>query len=341
MMTGSKTRLQSRMKFDYDFILKTIQSNNLNWMNLVENSYYYAQIKKTVESIHIDKNHFEKELTTINLSEEQIDSCKKEIYYKDQLKVVTNAARRKIQGEYESWKNKNPDRTMDPIRKAYNQYVVLNENLNAIAEDLEYYNNFQTSLTPYFSVLEELGYMNDDKSLTLTLKGINATEINEGNALVMSELYCQNVFDTLGQQDILKILSCFMERDDKESKVLQSLHIQESLKSILSQGEKICKTIESVEHKYRISFKPWLLTYEYIELLEDLFNGSSLGTVCETYGIMEGNLTRFLLKLLNIVDELKNIALLNKNVTLLEKLENVQAYDFYKIAIPESLYLHI
>ena len=132
-----------------------------------------------------------------------------------------------------------------------------------------------------------------------------------------------------------------MERDDKESKVLQSLHIQESLKSILSQGEKICKTIESVEHKYRISFKPWLLTYEYIELLEDLFNGSSLGTVCETYGIMEGNLTRFLLKLLNIVDELKNIALLNKNVTLLEKLENVQAYDFYKIAIPESLYLHI
>jgi hypothetical protein len=56
---------------------------------------------------------------------------------------------------------------------------------------------------------------------------------------------------------------------------------------------------------------------------------------------MEGNLTRFLLKLLNVVDELKNIATLNRDVSLLEKLENVQAYDFYKIAIPESLYLHI
>ena len=181
--------------------------------------------------------------------------------------------------------------------------------------------------------------MNEDKSLTL--KGINATEINEGNALVMSILYEQNVFDNLEQQDILKILSCFMERDDKESKVLMNLHIQDSLKSILIQGEKICKSIECLEHKYRISFKPWQLTYEYIEILEDLFNGSSLGTICETYGIMEGNLTRFLLKLLNIVDELKNIATLNKNVSLLEKLENVQAYDFYKIAIPESLYLHI
>ena len=129
-----------------------------------------------------------------------------------------------------------------------------------------------------------------------------------------------------------------MQSDEKEKK---SYETNNSVKKVLDFGEKICKMFEQIERKYNISFDEWKLNYIYINVLEDLFSGSSVGTVCETYGIMEGNLTRFLLKLLNIVDELKNIGILNKDVLLLEKLEDVQSYDFYKIAIPESLYLHI
>lgn len=336
MMTGSKTKLQSRMKFNYDFILKTTQSQNLSWVDLVEKSYYYAQIQRTMNSISIEKAHFEKELLSISISEEQINTCKKEEFYKEQLKITTNATRRKIQGEYESWRNKNPDRIMDPLRKIYYRFTTLNKNIEDINEDLKYYNNFQITLDPYFKVLQDLEFMKEDK--TLTQKGINATEVNEGNALIMAELYEERVFDTLNQQDILKVLSSFMESDEKESK---SFDTNNSVKKVLDFGEKICKIIEKIERKYSISFHEWKLNYEYINVLEDLFDGSSVGTVCETYGIMEGNLTRFLLKLLNIVDELKNIGTLNKDVLLLEKLEDVQSYDFYKIAIPESLYLHI
>ena len=83
------------------------------------------------------------------------------------------------------------------------------------------------------------------------------------------------------------------------------------------------------------------MNYEYIDILSDLLKGKSVGEVCFNYSIMEGNLTRFLLKLLNVVEELKNVAMLRNDVSLLEKLENVRAYDFYKIANPDSLYLHI
>jgi superfamily II RNA helicase len=132
-----------------------------------------------------------------------------------------------------------------------------------------------------------------------------------------------------------------MDCEAKEPKVLSNIQIPKNLKDLLSIAECYCKRIEEAERTYKISFKPWTLNYEYIEMLHDLFNGASIGTVCDTYQIFEGNLTRFLLKLLNIVDELKNVASLNKNVTLLEKLDDVRAYDFYKIAIPESLYLYI
>ena len=339
MMCGSKTRLQSRMKFDYDFILKTIQSNNLNWMDLVGKSYYYEQVKKTVSGIEKDVEFYKKELETISITDEEKNVCNYEVEIKEKLKNATNSTKRKLQAEYESWKNKHPDRIWDSIRKNYSKVKNAEKELYKLNDDIEYYKNFEASLIPYFNVLKDLGYMNEDK--TLTQKGINATEINEGDVLLLSQMYEDKQFVNLSQKEILIIISCFLDKEEKEFLNLDSTLVSSNIKDILHISEKYCKKIENTERKYSISFKEYRLNYEYLDILNDLFKGVSIGEVCFNYSIMEGNLTRFLLKLLNVVEELKNIAMLNNDVKLLENLENVQAYEFYKIAIPESLYLHI
>jgi superfamily II RNA helicase len=273
------------------------------------------------------------------MTQEQCTECAYEMELKNKLKQATNATKRKLQADYESWKNKHADRIWDPIRKNYMRIQVIEEEKYNLNEDLTYYKNFEASLIPYFNVLTDLEYMNEDK--TLTKKGINATEINEGNALLLSQMYEECIFNNLKQQDILLILTCFMEKEEKESTTLDSTSASNELKNILRNSELYCKKVESVERKYNISFHEWKMNYEFINILNSLFKGDSVGTVCENYAIMEGNLTRFLLKLLNIVEELNNIAMLNNDVSLLEKLENVKAYEFYKIANPDSLYLHI
>ena len=339
MMCGSKTKLQSRMKFDYDFILKTIQSNNLDWMKLIQQSYYYEQINKIMIEIKKDIKKIEEELSLLTISSEEVKEITYEEDLKNKLKNSSNSVRRKLQSEYESWKNKHQDRVWNPIKEQYKKFTTLNYELKSANDDLKYYSNFETTLEPYFEILKELNFMNDDRSLTS--KGVNATEVNEANSLILSYAYEEKMFHSLEQKDILMVLSCFLESDSKENITLQTVNIKENIYSILLNCEKYCKLIERLEHKYKISFHPWKLNYEYIEILGDLFKGLTVGEVCFNYSVMEGNLTRFLLKLLNVVDELKNIATLNRDVSLLEKLENVQAYDFYKIAIPESLYLHI
>ena len=301
MMCGSKTRLQSRMKFDYDFILKTIQSNNLNWMDLVEKSYYYTQVKRTMDTIQKELVAYENELTTLNMTQEQCTECAYEIDLKNKLKQASNAQKRKLQGDYETWKNKHVDRIWDPIRKNYARIQVIEEEKYNLNEDLNSYRNFE----------------------------------------LLSQIYSENVFNKLTQKEILLLLTCFMESENKDPIMLESVTISLSLRDILNTSAYYCKTIENSERRNSISYNTWKLNYDFIEILNSLFNGESIGTVCETFGIMEGNLTRFLLKLLNMVDEVKNIAMLNNDVSLLEKLENVQAYDFYKIANPDSLYLHI
>ena len=339
MMCGSKTRLQSRMKFDYDFILKTTQSNNLDWTKLVEKSYYYEQVQRIMKEIQKEVYSYEKEYSSVNISQEQLEACKYETELKEKLKGSTNATKRKLQGEYETWKNKHPDRIWDPIRKSYARVQIIEKETISLNDDLEYYKNFEASLVPYFNVLIDLNYMNEDK--VLTQKGVNATEVNEGNALLLSQMYEDNIFNILTQKEILLILTCLMKCEEKEYVSLDSTNVPTKIKDILRESEKFCKIVENAERKYSISFNEWKLNYEFIDMLNSLFKDESVGTVCETYNIMEGNLTRFLLKLLNIVEELKNIGLLNNDVSLLEKLENVQAYEFYKIANPDSLYLHI
>ncbi len=330
MMTGSKTKLQSRLKFEYDFILKTVQSKNLDWVDLVQKSYYNEQIKRTIQNISEERIKYQASLDAMAITQEQLEICKTDAMYKDSVAISTNASKRKMQAEYDAWK------ATHQVIAAYKEYEHLQNTLADIDSDLAYYNTFQGNVEPYFAVLKELNYM--DENTVLTKKGINATEFNEANSLLLSEMY-EHLTD-FNQQEILMILSCFMDSEE-EPKILANLQIPKNLKDLLKTTEIYCKRIEEVERVHKISFKPWTLNYEYIEMLHDLFNGASIGTVCDTYQIFEGNLTRFLLKLLNIVDELKNVASLNKNVTLLEKLEDVRAYDFYKIAIPESLYLYI
>ena len=43
MMTGSRATFQSRMTLHYDSPLKTLQSGNLDWIDLLHKSYWYQQ----------------------------------------------------------------------------------------------------------------------------------------------------------------------------------------------------------------------------------------------------------------------------------------------------------
>jgi superfamily II RNA helicase len=332
MMCGSKTKLNSRMKFEYDFILKTVHNKNLNWINLVENSYFFEQVKKEITGMNNEKELLEKKLSHIQLSKQDIIDCTEEAQFKQLLKQSSNAQYRKTQASYEQWKMKHPDRIMDPIRKNYNIYVKLNEELKNLKDDLLYYGDYNSSIEPYFQVLIELEYMDSDRNLTQ--KGMNATEINEGNALLISELYIQKQFDCLNLQEILQLLSCFLEKETKE-------YVGKSSVEFTKHAEIYCKKIMEVEKKCKIPYHNWELNFEYIDMIKDLFNNMSIQDICTNYGLFEGNLTRFFLKLLNMVEELKSIAMLNKNIDLLEKLDTVKELPMYTIISPDSLYLYI
>jgi superfamily II RNA helicase len=149
-----------------------------------------------------------------------MEICKKDSVYKDSIAISSNASKRKLQAEYDIWKANNV------VVDNYDEYLFIENTLADIDSDLAYYNTFQGNVEPYFAVLKTLDYM--DESGTLTNKGINATEFNEGNSLLLSEMYQQ--LTNLNQQEILMISSCFMDSEAKEPKILSNVQIPKHLK---------------------------------------------------------------------------------------------------------------
>jgi len=338
MYTGSKTRLTSRIQFGYDFLLKTIQSNSLDWIDLIGKSYYNAQIKKQLSSLKEEHTYLVAQLP--ELTSEHISECAQEDRWKLQLKNSVNATKRKVQADYERWKNSHPPKIWDPIRCNYKKYVDLHQHIDIVERDIAACSDICADVEPYFKILKELGYM--EANNTLTTKGVYATEINEGDQLLLTNMYSAGLLKDLSQSSILQILSCYMN-DDVKDEIQDKIPsvVSNELRKVLEYSIQDCKRITQLEQHYNISYKPRVLNFEHITLLHDLINDIPIHTVCATHEIFEGNLTRFLLKLLNVVDEVRNIAALSKDTDLLKILENIESYEFYKFAMPDSLYLRI
>ena len=338
MMKGTNTRLSSRIQFNYDFLLKTVQSNCLRWTDLIQQSYYYAQLQRYICSLKKEKTDLLKKVPEI--SPEYIRECAIEEELKQQLKGSVNAAKKKAQASYEAWKNTHSDRVWEPIRKIYKQYTETVNTLEALTKDIESLSDINADINPYLSVLKELEFLNDDKSLTT--KGVQATEINEGDQLLLTNMYSAGLLNGLNASDILQVLSCYMVDELKEG-VQQTIpsSASTSVRTVLEYSIADSKRLQKCEEKYGIFTKPHILNFDYINLLQDLINGTPIHVICATHEMFEGNLTRFLLKLLNIVDEIRNIAIFSKDVEILKTLEHIESYEFYKFATPDSLYLRI
>lgn len=87
----------------------------------------------------------------------------------------------------------------------------------ALESDLQSIQEYQAHITTAVQFLHDTGFITTPHALelnrdSLTLKGILATEVNEGHAIMMTELYVLNRIHHLSGNDIVTILACFQEQ---------------------------------------------------------------------------------------------------------------------------------
>lgn len=352
MMKGSRPPIQSRMDFHYDFILKTIQASEpgkpLKWLSIMEKSYWFQQRQNQIKALDIDIKSCEKKLVEIKMEESFFSGCKLRLELEQKIKQTVNAARKEVQKQLDTLKNNQFGPKWITAMTNYKLSMKLENELYNLIEDKKILESHQESITPSVKFLFEIGYIKNDDPLTLknedlTLKGILATEINEGHQILMTELYTREMLHSLSGENIVTVLSCFQEeKETEDSPLIGELNVSDEVRNILLEIKEIAQKYQITEN--RLGFPDqdyWKTGTQMIEPMRRWIEGENASIICQEHGLFEGNFIRCVMKMSNMLDEWLSIATYCQHTEQVEKIMEVRQKIIRDIVISDSLYLHL
>ena len=351
MMKGSKSTFVSRMNFHYDFILKTVHSGNTDWIRLMSESYWFQQHMKRTEAAERWVAEAEVKMKSLGFTPELMAAMEEKEALEATIKMTVNAARKKAQQALEKWKATHDSSSLAYI-KAWANFKTLKDyeaDLRRAQDNLYSLQAYKETLYPMFYVLKDLGFLGDFEdpcettSSHLTPLGTLATELNEGNPLLMSYAFQNKICSKLTGEEILCFLCAFMQERSEGAPSLGSLQIPSAVKDALYELDKSVDVFLDSEKKFGVvsPHDYWSLNSMWIEPVWRWIQGDTISAICEAYGIYEGNFMRTVLKVANLLEEWISMATFTQSVEELAKLEGLQAKLVRDAAVPESLYLKL
>ncbi len=350
LMCGAMPAVQSRMEFGNEFILKTFHTGATRWKDIMEKSYWHQQQLATIaqyeKQLHDIKLQHDKFVADAGLTAAVYDGCREWDRLQTAVRNSQNAERKVAQRALDQWKNKHLGPTWDKAMKAWPQMQALQRQVEQIAGVAAHHTATLTDprsiLEPRLRFLAAAGYLTPSMN-ALTEKGAAATEINEGHALMMTELYDRGVFDRLEAKECLALLGSFLtdrETDEAQPQIECGSSVADAYKEL----EAIRETLIAQEEAATGCVADpayWYISTEAVDIVYYWLEGMPIRELCERVGMFEGNMTKLVLKAANLLEELVALATLSKNTELLNKLHGLSGHLVRDVVIPDSLYLRL
>jgi len=350
MMCGGKAPVVSRMDFGYDFILKTIQSGNRSWLDLLEKSYWRRQREGLISLIKADQVQQISRRNQIHISQEEALAFEEKFSLECQIKDNTNAKRKKAELALSRWKDEHSGSKWLLAEKKVNELSEIASKLSLLDADLRVALDVSCDVEAKIRTLEQSGFLiqlvdgSNNYSHTkdsLTTKGILATELNEADSLIVSQFYLYEKARTLEPQEVLAVLaSCILE-GKKDEPQIEELDVPLSVKDGLYELSEIWNDLRTSEKANKAKASEWKLCTFWIGPMWRWMEGDAVATICQDYGVYEGNLIRSVLKLQNMLDEWRSMATYCGHTDVLERFEKAHELLLREAVIQDSLYLHL
>ena len=192
---------------------------------------------------------------------------------------------------------------------------------------------------------------NNSNNVKIQEKGGMATYIQETHCLAFTDFLIKNDFlKKYNAYEIASLLSCFSNirvKDDKQIHNITKLTVNPEFNELLSSLETIYGDYMNEEHRHGIQSTDNLTCiFELINPIlnwcesEDEKTCKEIIQKCEyEYEVFPGEFIKAILKINNMVNELKNVAEYIGNVELLHKLTQIPELTLKFIATNQSLYV--
>jgi superfamily II RNA helicase len=295
----------------------------------VKQSYWYIQRQQELVAEKEELAYLQQKYLGLEVADFALRDS-----YETQIRLTQNAERKKAQQLLDSWKNKHMGPKWEAGWKEFKEYKKNQESITRIQTTIE---TLETIEVPFLSNLRALGYAEGE---TLTEMGILASEINEGNPLVMSKMFMRG-FNKLPREELVALLSCFVEGEKTEDPITgASLRVPDTLRDALLAVHTIAQDLSAHENPKSVP-EYWAVHNYWPEIVYRWMNGEEMGVLCSFYEVYEGNFMKAILKTANIVDEWITLATYTKNLEVLEILREIRTDLVRGLVIPDSLYLRL
>ena len=215
-------------------------------------------------------------------------------------------------------------------------YTDINNNINYLSDQVN----------KIIDILLDKNYLEKKQGmLVVTLKGIIATEINECNEFILTELILHNYLDNLNYKQIGAILSIFGDSkiitDHNENIDVPKIHLEYIYQNILQFIEKTAKDHENIEiYKYLYINTNWNYSTDIMGATYDWLNGKEFDEISHIYNIYEGNLIKDFIKIHNIAANVSSISRILKKNNLEVECNKLMDNIMKDIVTIESLYIN-
>jgi superfamily II RNA helicase len=348
LMCGSKAPVESRMEFGYEFILKSLQSGNRSWLDLLESSYWKRQRDVYILDMQKEVTVLESQLAGLGILEGDMAELAVKMELEEQIRNLTNAKRRKAEASLKAWHETHAEQRWKDIIKKEKDASILHGKVKKLKESIKSATNVTGDIETRIRILEERGFLQPQEDIrshsssTLTIRGILSTELNECNSLLISQLYLSPLGQRLEPQEVLSVLSaCIVEGSKEDQPDIAVLNVTDDVKESLYTLQDFWKGLHAEEQKHRKQYTACNLSTYWIEPLQDWMNGESVASICKSYGIYEGNMIRSVLKLNNMLEEWRCMAKYCEHSEMLLKFTDVEKLLVREAVIQDSLYLHL
>jgi superfamily II RNA helicase len=185
---------------------------------------------------------------------------------------------------------------------------------------------------------EEASDLSEEHRFKLTMKGKIASEINECNMVLLTEIIQQSYLDEWEFSEIIALLSLFIEEKETERTKKISKPIERSITHI----GKLAQELSYVEDKFGLSYlgTDWEIYKEFVDIGYMWASGASINQIYTITDIYEGNFVRNILKLRSMCKAIMKICDICQNHVLAKKLEDYESLLIRDIVVPDSLCLH-
>ena len=303
MVSGKSANIYSRFKLNYQLVLKIILEDHLNYDTFISNTLANKQnidVVKRLKTTEIDPKKYDKYY-----------------YLKNEYTHKLTKNHKKFIKKIESHKNFKQDYQLYLTNYDEKQKII-NPEINKITD-----------------ILKQLGYI-DANTNNISIKGIIASNINEVDSLMLTEILTNNILNKLNESEICAILASLLSLSYKNEINENTIHYLNVPSTLL---KKVNKIIEIRNKLQKIDNIDRDLNFDMIEYAYKWSTGKYIFEQLH-YGNFIGIFIKDILRLDNLIQTLENICIcIDYDDNVIKKLQNIHSIIIRDIVTTESLYI--